>query len=286
MKKMGLIILVLAMPVLMYLTGIIFIVDDAQYAVKISLGKISTIIKDQKWRVGYKIPIYHKLVRYPAKLQSHDAPPEPIVTQDKKKLIVDNFFKWKIDSVVRFRNTVGNVRTANNRLESIIHDAVKDVLGNTNLREIISDGQDSALEKSLKIADTQAHLIGVRIVDIRLKKVQLPKSNELRLFERMKSERHREAAFFRSKGKEDSIRIVSETDRQVKVIAANAYREAQEIKGEADGLAAEIYARAFSRDRDFYSFWRTLETYKKTLDTATTMVISPKSELYKYLANP
>jgi membrane protease subunit HflC len=288
LKKRVLIIVIgaLLLPPLFYFTGIIYIVDERQYAVKTLLGKVIKVVKDGEWRVGYKLPILHKLARYSSKLQSYDAPPEPVVTLDKKKLIVDNFFKWKIDSVVLFRNTVGNVHTANKRLESIVHDAVKDVLGNTTLADIVSVEQELALNKSREIADEQAHLIGVTITDIRLKKVQLPKSNELRLFERMKSERYREAAFYRSKGKEDSIRIISETDRQVKVISANAYSEAQEIKGKAEGLAAETYAKAFSRDREFYSFWRTLEMYRKTIDTATTIVISPRSELYRYLANP
>jgi membrane protease subunit HflC len=180
------VIAVVVLPALLYILGIIYIVDDRWYAVKTSLGKVSSVLTDQTLRIGVKIPIYHDLVRYPAKLQSFDAPPEHVVTLDKKKLILDNFFKWKIDSVVLFRNAVGDVRTANNRLQSIIHDAVRDVLGNTDLSNIVSGAQEEVLAKSLKIADTQARLIGVTVVDIRFKKVQLPKSNELRLYERMK----------------------------------------------------------------------------------------------------
>jgi membrane protease subunit HflC len=248
------------------------------------LGYVTKVIKNQTWRVGFKVPIFHELIRYPAKLQYNDAPPEHIVTLDKKKLIVDNVFKWKIDSVQLFRNAVGNIQTANNRLASIVHDALKDVLGNTDLPDIISGKQDSILVASREIAADKARFIGATIVDIRFQKVMLPKSNELRLYERMKSERYKEAATYRSLGKEDSIRIVSETDRQFRVIQAEAYRKSQEIRGEAEATSAEIYARAFTKDTEFYSFWRTLETYRKSLDTATTLVISPKSELYKYLA--
>ncbi|MBF0432772.1 MAG: protease modulator HflC [Fibrobacteria bacterium] len=285
MKKVLIALLALiVLPFILYFFDIIYIVDETEYAVKTRLGKVSSVLKNEPNRIGYSIPLVHELKRYPAKLQSHDASPEHIVTLDKKKLIVDNYFKWKIDDVVLFRNAVGNVTRANNRLVSIVHDAVKDVLGNTLLSAVISEGQEIVLEKSLAIADSASRPIGVTITDIRFKKVQLPKSNELRLYERMKSERYQEAASYRSKGKEESIRIISETDRAVRVIGANAYKTAQEIRGEADALAAQVYAEAFSKDPEFYSFWRTLETYRKTLDTATTLVISPKSELYKYLA--
>ncbi len=287
MKKIIWLILILSvLPVVLYITGIIYIVDEREFAVKTYLGKVSSVIKEDKWRVGILIPFLHSLTRYPAKIQAYDAAAEPIVTLDKKKLIVDNYFKWKIDDVVLFRNAVQDVYTANNRLQSIVHDAVKDVLGNINLEDIISGGQDSAIDLSKTIAQGKAKNIGVKIVDIRLKKVHLPDRNEMRVYERMKAERYREAAYYRSQGKEDSLRIVSETDREVRVLIANSYKQAQEIRGEAEALSAEIYALAFSRDAEFYSFWKTLETYRATMDTATTMVVSPKSELYKYLINP
>ncbi len=268
---------------LLYFSKSIYVVDQTQYAVKTRLGTVMKVIKDETTRIDIKIPFIDEVYQYPARLQFHDAPPEHIVTSDKKKLVVDNVFRWKIDDVKTFRNAVVNTETANRRLASIVHDAVKDVLGNTTLADAISEKQDSVLIKSITIADEKARKIGMKIVDIRFLKVQLPKSTELRLYERMKSERYREATTYRSQGREDSVRMVSETDKQVKIIEANAYKESKEIRGAAEALATEIYAKAYSLDPDFYGFYRTLETYRKSFDTATTIVISPKSELYKYL---
>ncbi len=285
MKKLLIIlaVVILLLPAL-YIAKVVYIVDETQYAIKTRLGEVVSVVYEENWRVGFRIPGIEELYLFPAKVQSWDASPEAIVTLDKKNLIIDNYFKWKIDSVVLFRNSVGNVKTANNRLESIVHDAVKDVLGNTTLSDIVSGKQEEVIRESLKIANRNSKFLGVNIGDIRFKKVQLPKSNEERLFERMKSERYKEAAFYRSQGKEESIGIISETDKQVRIIQAEAYKTSQEIRGKAEALSAEIYANAFSQDPEFYSFWRTLQTYRNTLDSGTTLVISPKSELYQYLS--
>lgn len=271
---------------LLFLGGVIYIVPETQYAVKTRLGEVVGVIREHRWRVGYQLPALHKVYRYPSKIQSYDANSEPIVTQDKKKIIIDNFFKWKIDSVVLFRNAVGNISTANDRLGSIVHDAVKGVLGNVDMESIIAGKQEKVVREARGLADEKARAIGVEIVDIRFKRVQLPEANEQRVFERMKSERYKEAELARAQGREDSSRIISETDRDVRVIEAEGYRQSQEIRGEAEALSADIYASAFSKDPEFYAFWRTLETYRKTMDTGTTLVISPKSDLYKYLLQP
>jgi len=273
--------------VLSALSGVVYIVDETDYVIQTRLSKVSKVISTQSFRVWAKIPFVHEVFTYPAKIQTYDAPEESIVTKDKKTLIVDNYFKWKIidTSLTTFRNKVQTVERANSRLVGIVHDAVKDVMGQYNLTEIVSGKQKEVLESSLQQANAKAiSNIGAVIVDIHFKKVQLPLSNEARVYERMKSERSKEAEFYRARGKEDSIRIVAETDRKAQIIDAEAYKEAQTIRGKAEALSTEIYSKAFSQDPEFYAFWRTLETYRKIMDTSTTLVLSPSSELYKYLS--
>jgi membrane protease subunit HflC len=286
-KKIIWILLVLiAIPVGLYQSGVIYLVDQTQYSVKTSLGEIrsNATIQNQKWRFGISIPFYSTVYRYPAKVQTQDTPPTLIITRDPQTIELDHVFKWSVDSLTLFHNSVRGVSVAVSRMESMVQDAVKDILGNVDLDSVISGNQEEILQEAIAYANKEAQRIGARILDIRFKKIQLSEENKKRIFERMRNERGTEAIDYRSVGKRDSLVIIAEAEANAKRTRAEAYKEAQIVKGDAEGKAAEIFAKAFSKDPAFYTFWKSLQTYRYSLDTGTTLVLSPSSPLFRYLA--
>ncbi len=282
MKKFIIIaVIIIAIPVLLFATGFLFIVNETEYAVVTRLGEISEVHKEPGLK--FKIPFIEKRTIYTAKMITVDSRPENIVTGDKKKLILDNYVKWKIADPKIFRNSLTNISRANRRISVIGHNALKDILGTKELREIITTERENVTHEAFKLAKEEAKALGIDIVDLRIKKVELPDVNVQKAYDRMKAERYKEANYFRSRGEEEYLRIKADTDKEISVIKADATRESKFILAKAEGQIAEIYANSYNVDPDFYSFYRSLQTLKITMDSTTTLVISPKSELYQYL---
>jgi membrane protease subunit HflC len=275
-------IIIVTIAVLLFLSGFIFIVNQTDYAVVTRLGEISDVYTEPGLK--FKIPFIEKRTIYNAKILTVDSRPENIVTGDKKKLILDNYVKWKIEDPKTFRNSLSNIARAQRRVSVIAHNALKDILGTKDLRSIITTDREIVTQEAFAIAKTNAKTLGIEIVDLRIKKVEFPEVNVQKAYDRMKAERYKEANQFRSRGEEEYLRIKAETDKETSIIKANATRESKFIKAKAEGTIAKIYADAYNVDPDFYAFYRSLKTLKATTDSATTLVISPKSELYKYLA--
>jgi len=292
MKFLIALFVLLAIPVILFLSETIYVVKTTEYAVVTQFGgEVIAVYKDPglKW----KIPMYHKVFRYPARARSIDAPPEHIVTGDQKKLIVDHYIKWKIIDPVQFRNRIAKgddsarfIRRAEDRISIIGHNALKDVLGNHELSEVISGSRDSITMQAMAIAQAEATELGIHLTDIRIKRVELPKANVEKAFNRMKAQRLKEASYYRSRGEEQALSIRAETDKEVTTLLAEADMEAKKIRAKADGEVAAMYAKSYNRDPDFYSFYRSLQALKETMDTSTVLVISPESELFRYLQNP
>ena len=262
----------------------VFIIDMTEQAVILQFGKPVRTIKDPG--LHFKLPIpFQNAVIFDNRLLEYDVPPEEILSKDKKSLIVDNYVRWKIIDPLLFLQTVQAIPTAITRLDDIVYSELRRELGSHNMSDIITENREIIMEQVTKNSKVATTPYGIEVVDVRIKRVDLPKENEKSIYARMEAERNRQANKFRSEGEEEAQKIRATTEKDKTIILANAYKESQQIRGEGEAKALEIYAKAFGGDPDFYEFVRTLETYKKIIDKNTTLVLPADSDLFKLLGN-
>lgn len=277
---------VVTLVVLLVALGILadasmFIVDEREQVVVTQLGEpVRTI---QEPGLNYKIPFIQQLHIFDDRLLFSDAEPAQIYTQDKKNLIVDNFARWRIVDPLKFLVSVQNEFNAQTRLDDIIYSAVREELGQRTLVEIVSTHRQDIMDKVTERSRESASGLGIEILDVRIKRADLPRENKANVFERMKAERSRQAKEYRAEGEEAATKIRAETDLEVTRLTSEAFQRAQLIRGEGDAEALRIYAEAFEQDPKFYEYVRTLEAYEKTLGEGTTVVLPPNSDFFKYL---
>ena len=204
-------------------------------------------------------------------------------TQDKKNLIVDNFARWKIVDPLKFLRSVQTIFGAQSRLDDIIYAAVREELGKRTLEEIVSGERDQIMTAVTDRSRTDAADLGIEVVDVRIKRADLPEENKKNVFDRMRAERARQAKEYRAEGEEVALKIKAETDLEVTRIQSNAFQKAQFIRGQGDAEALKIYADAFQQDPKMSEFQRTLEAYEKTLGQGTTGVLPLGTDFFKYL---
>ena len=234
--------------------------------------------------MNFKLPAPLQVAQsFDDRLLEYDVPPEEILSKDKKSLIVDNYVRWRITDPLLFLQTVQTQSIAKTRIDDIVYSELRRELGTHNMSEIITENRELIMEEVTRESAIATKPYGIEVVDVRLKRVDLPQNNEQSIYRRMQAERIRQANKFRSEGEEESQKIKASTDKDKTIILANAYKEAEEVKGEGEAKAVDIYARAFSKDPDFYEFYRTLEAYKKILDKKTTLVLPTNSKLFDIL---
>ncbi|HIB05651.1 MAG TPA: protease modulator HflC, partial [Candidatus Marinimicrobia bacterium] len=210
-------------------------------------------------------------------------PPEEILSKDKKSLIIDNYVRWRIIDPLLFLQTVRAVPTAKTRLDDIVYSELRQELGTHDMVEIITETRELIMEKVTKASNEETSKYGIEVIDVRIRRVDLPRENEASIYARMEAERKRQANKFRSEGEEEAQKIRAATDRDKTIILAEAYKKAQQIRGEGEAIALDIYASSYSKDSDFYEFTRTLEIYEKVIDKKTTLVLPGDSKLFKGL---
>ena len=260
----------------------VFTVDETRQAVILQFGEPVRIIKTPG--LHFKLPAPLQVAQhFDDRLLEYDVAPEEILSKDKKSLIVDNYVRWRIIDPLLFLQTVQTEPIAKTRIDDIVYSELRRELGTHNMSEIITESREIIMEKVTRESATATKPYGIEVVDVRLKRVDLPQNNEQSIYRRMQAERIRQANKFRSEGEEESQKIKASTDKDKTIILANAYKEAEEVKGEGEAKAVDIYARAFSKDPDFYEFYRTLETYKIILDKKTTLVLPTNSKLFDIL---
>jgi modulator of FtsH protease HflC len=279
----------LAVIVVLFLlvSSSLYIVDQRQRAIVFQLGEVVSV----KTSPGlyFKIPMVQNVRFFDSRILTMDAEePERFITSEKKNVLVDLFVKWRIVDVKQYYISVqGDEALARVRLAQTVNSSLRDEFGNRTVHEVISGERDKIMEIMRQKADADARNIGVEVVDVRLKRVDLPSEVSESVYRRMEAERKRVANELRSTGFADSEKIRSNADRQREVIMAKAYRDAQKNKGEGDAKATKIYAEAFSKNPEFYSFYRSLEAYKQSFqNNSDMMVLEPNSEFFKYLKNP
>ena len=283
MKK-GTITIIIIVLILIVANLSLFIVDETRQAIVLQFGKPIKAI--QQPGLNWKLPFIQNVVYFEDRLLVYDAAPTEIITKDKKTLIVDNYARWKIIDPLRFLQTVRDLNGAQARLDDIIYSELRVDLGLFDMTEIVSEIREAIMGRVTKISNEKSATYGIEIVDVRIKRVDLPPENEKFIFDRMKAERERIAKQYRAEGQEESAKIIAETEKEKTIILAEAYKTAETTRGEGDAEAVKIYAQSFNKDPEFYKFLRTLDAYKITFKDKTTALLSADSEFLKYLSNP
>ena len=278
MKKLFIIIIIAALA---FFTTV-YIVDETEQVVVLAFGKpVKTITKPG---LNFKLPApFQVVVTFDKRLLEYDVPPEEVLSMDKKTLIMDNYVRWRIVDPLLFLQTVQAVPTAKTRLDDIVYSELRQELGTHDMVEIITETRDLIMDKVTAASNEESEKYGIEVVDVRIRRVDLPSENEASIYARMEAERNRKANMFRSEGEEEAQKIRAKTERDKTVILADSYKISQEIRGEGEARALDIYASSFSKDPKFYEFVRTLETYEKIIDKKTTLVLPGDSKLFKEL---
>jgi membrane protease subunit HflC len=279
-KSIFLIILIL---IILVANFSLFTVDETKQAIILQFGKPIKAI--QEAGLYMKIPFIQNVVFFEGRLLIYDAQPTEIITRDKKTLILDNYARWKIENPLLFLQTVRDINGAQARLDDIIYSELRVDLGKFDMTEIVSQKRTEIMKTVTERSNEKSMEYGINIVDVRIKRADLPPENEQNIFARMQAERERIAKQYRAEGQEESAKIVAETEREKTVILAEAYKEAQVLRGEGEAEAIRIYAESFNQDPEFYQFYRTMESYQNSLDENTTILLSSDNEYIKYINN-
>ena len=279
MKKFSIGILVL---VALFALSTMIMVDETEQIVILQFGKPIRTIKEPGLNWKFPAP-FQTSNSFEKRLLEYDVPPEEILSKDKKSLIIDNYVRWRIIDPLLFLQTVRAVPTAKTRLDDIVYSELRQELGTHDMVEIITETRELIMEKVTKASNEETSKYGIEVIDVRIRRVDLPRENEASIYARMEAERKRQANKFRSEGEEEAQKIRAATDRDKTVILAEAYKKSQLIRGEGEAKALDIYAASYSKDSDFYEFTRTLEIYEKVIDKKTTLVLPGDSKLFKGL---
>ncbi|MDR9437226.1 MAG: protease modulator HflC [Thiohalophilus sp.] len=260
----------------------VFTVSERELAILFALGKIEKA--DYEPGIHFKWPFVNNVRKYEKRIITADTAPQRYLTQEQKPLIVDYYVKWRIRDVETYYKTMQGMETrARQQFQSIVNKGLLDAFGERTLQEVISSARDEIMRDITKKASERVESFGIEIVDVRLKRIELTERVFKNIFERMKSAREKEASELRATGEGEAERIRAEAERQKTVMLAKAYREAQGIRGEGDARAASIYAGAYQQDEEFYSFYRSLTAYRKSLvGEGNLMVLEPDSDFFKY----
>lgn len=280
--NMGNKILVAIGATLVVIFSSVFTVAETDRVIKFQLGEI--VGADFQPGVHFKLPLINNVKKFDARILTMDSTPERFLTAEKKNVIVDSFVKWRIGDVKTFYTTVaGDVNQANIRLDQIIKDAFRSEFSKREIKQLVSTDRSAIREALITNVSPHAAKLGINIVDVQVKRIDLPSEVSSSVYQRMEAERARVAREFRSQGSEAAEKIRADADKQREIILANAYRDSEILRGEGDAKAAEISARNFGEDSEFYAFYRSMIAYKQSLGkSGNIMVLEPNSDFFKY----
>jgi len=284
-RQMGILIGVVIL--LGIISNSLYVVNERERAVLLKFGEV--VDTDVQPGLHFKIPVVNEVRRFEARLITLDTPSQRYLTSEKKALIVDSFVKWRVaDAGKYYTATGGDEFTANNLLSSRVDNGLRNKFGERTVYEVVSGQRDELMAQITAELDGIAlEELGIHVMDVRVKGIDLPPEVSSAVYSRMSSERERDARDLRARGRELAEGIEADADRQETVISANAYRESQQVRGEGDALAADIYANAFNQDPEFYAFYRSIEAYRSSFaGKDDLLVIDPESEFFRYLNNP
>lgn len=263
------------------LSSSMFTVHMTQSVIVLELQKPKKTITEPG--LYFKIPFFQQVKYFSRQLLDNDSPPAEVITRDKKNLLIDNFTMFRINDPLKFLETVRGEQGARARLDDIVYSELRVEIGQHDLIDIVTETRDTIMTKVTKEANKKAAEYGLEVIEVRIKRTDLPPEIANSIFNRMRTERERIAMEYRSEGKEEATKIRAETDKEKTILVAEAYKQEQAIRGEGDGMATKIYAEAFAKDPKFFSFMRSMEAYKKSLKKDTTLLMSEESDFLGFL---
>lgn len=281
--KQNLLLGIVGIILLLFMLGAspFFILDLTQTAIVVQLGEPKRTLTEPGLK--FKKPVFEEVIYFDKRLLDYDVPAREVITQDKKTILIDNFAKWRIVDPLMVYKAFQTQRGALQRLDDIIYSELRVELGRHELLEIVSANRPLIMSEVAKRANAKASKYGLEVLDVRIKRADLPEQNAKAVFDRMQAERERIAKQYKAEGAEEAQKIRSEAEKDREILIANAYKTAQEIRGEGEAKAFKIYADAYRQDPKFFEFIRSMEAYKKTFSEKTTMVLSPDSEFLRFL---
>jgi membrane protease subunit HflC len=270
--------------IVILLAGSVFTIDETEQAIVTQLGKYVRTVTEPG--LHFKVPFLQSAHKFEDRVLEYDAAAAKIITSDKKHLVIDNYARWRIVDPLKLYQTVRNEFGAQARLDDIVFSEIREELARHTLTEIVSVNRAAIMEKVGRQCDLKAREYGVEVMDVRIKRADLPGEVAHSVYARMQAERQRIAKKYRSEGEEEAVKIRAATDKERTILFAESYRQAEKLKGEGDGEAIKVYAEAFEKDPEFYAFVRTLEAYEKSLKQNTTVILPSDSEFFQYLSQP
>ena len=274
--------IIIVLAIITYLS--LFTVKEINQAIVLQFGNPKKVITTAG--LQWKIPFVQNVVFLDRRILSLDPAPEEVIASDQKRLIVDAYSRFKIIDPLKFYISVGNEMVARSRLATIINSRIRNVLGKQSLATLLSEERGRQMAIIQEGVNEEAKKFGIKIIDVRIKRADLPQANSEAIYKRMQTEREREAKEFRARGAEMAVTITSTADKEVTVILANADKQSEIMKGEGDGIRNKIFADAFGQDPEFFSFYRAMQAYEKALiGGETTMILSPDSDFFKYFGS-
>ncbi len=286
MKKLPIFAVGMIVAVFILLSAV-FVVDEREKALVMRFGDVKEVVEEPG--LAWKLPFIDEVVKYDDRILALDIQPKEITPSDDRRLFVDAFVRYKITDVVQFRQAVGTggIRVANERLSGLVENALRDVLGSVDSGAILSEDRAGLMARIRDAAIADSRDLGIQIVDVRIKRADLPKQNLEATFDRMRAERQREAADERARGEEAAQVVRANADRQSLELVSEAQRDSDIIRGQADAEKNQIYAEAYGRDPEFFNFYRSLSAYEQALQGSnSSMVLSPNSPFFNYFNDP
>lgn len=281
MDRRWLVIGAAALAVLAVWNFALFTVPQWMQAMVVQLGDPVRVVREPG--LYWKIPFIQTVTYFDRRLLEQDTSPKEILTRDKQQLVIDNYTRWRIIDPLQFVRSVRDESGAQSRLDDIVYSNLRETLGRHTLAEIVSGKRAELMDSVTKRSDAKAREFGIEVVDVRVKRVDLPEKNEQNVFNRMRTERERLAKKFRAEGDEEARKIRSLSDKEVQILMADARQKAEVLRGTGDAEAVAIFADAYGRDPEFYEFVRTLEAYRRTLGEGTTAILSPDTDFFRLL---
>ncbi|MTW15489.1 protease modulator HflC [Rhodoplanes serenus] len=276
-------VVVLLLAVLGYAS--IFTVYQTQQALVVRLGDPRRIVTQPG--LHFKVPLIDNVIYVDKRILDLENPAQEVIASDSKRLVVDAFARYKVVDPLRFYQTVGSVDGANSRLATLLNSALRRVLGESTLTNVVRDERTQMMARVREQLDREAHAFGINVVDVRIRRADLPEQNSQAVYQRMQTERQREAAEFRAQGSQRGQEIRARADREVTVLVAEATSKAEQTRGEGDAERNRIFAEAFGKDPDFFTFYRSMQAYEAGMKPSDTrFLLRPDSEFFRYFANP
>jgi membrane protease subunit HflC len=280
-KKLPTIMIIVAVALVLGLFQSVYIVDQTQRAIVLQLGK--PVGDSQGPGLHFKMPFVQNVIMFDQRILEYDAQPAEILTKDKKNLVVDNYSRWRISDPLLFYRTVNNIEGGRSRLDDIVYAELRVSLGRFTLTEIVSSDRAEIMTQVTEKANSLLKDYGILVLDVRIKRTDLPPENQMAIYGRMRAERERQAKQYRSEGREQGVMISTSADRERAIMLAEAEKKSEVLKGEGDARATEIYAASLGQDPEFYAFIRSLEAYRKGLSKNTRLIMTPDNEFLELL---